>query len=167
MSENRANFERWFKEPLEQLYQNQHAGFPVLMITLPLLERYLREKTDNHQQELQEGFHRALVQLVPTLNDIRTSRKFWRLYRHGMLHRGTLKLEADVIEVGIDERAADYGLVTVSYDSQGYKFRVAAVAFSQLVVSTIENDFDTFAGDNSGTNPMMLLSAPYSGSKRP
>ena len=63
-----------------------------------------------------------------------------------MLHRGTLKLEADVLEFGIDERAAAYGIVTVSYDSQGYKFRVAAVALSKLVVTTIENVFPPSPG---------------------
>jgi hypothetical protein len=39
MNENRENLERWFKEPLCSLYPNVHAGFPILMITLPLLER--------------------------------------------------------------------------------------------------------------------------------
>lgn len=160
-------FRRWFKQPLADLYNNPDAGFSVLMITLPLLERYLREKSNNHQEKLQDDFHKELGQMLPSLSDIATSKKFWRLYRHGMLHRGTLKLDIDVLEVGIDERAAAYGIVTVSFDSQGYKFRVAAIALSKLVVTTIENDFATFAGDNSGTNPMMLLSAPYSGSKKP
>jgi hypothetical protein len=160
-------FQRWFKRPLADLYNNPDAGFIVLITTLPLIERYLREKTNNHQEHLQDDFHAALVQMLPNLSDIPTSRKFWKLYRHGMLHRASLKLEADVLEVGIDERTAAHGIVTVSYDAQGYKFRIAAVEFSKLVIETIENDFTTFAGDNSGTNPLMMTSAGYSGSKKP
>lgn len=76
-------FRRWFKQPLADLYNNPDAGFPVLMITLPLLERYLREKGNNHQEKLQDDFHKELGQMLPSLSDIATSRKFWRFYRHG------------------------------------------------------------------------------------
>ena len=45
MSETLEDFTRWDKKPLNVLYDYTDAGFPILMITLPLLERYLRQKS--------------------------------------------------------------------------------------------------------------------------
>ena len=45
MNDNFANFSRWFKEPLLELQQDSGAGFIIVMTSLTLLERYLREKS--------------------------------------------------------------------------------------------------------------------------
>ena len=46
------NFRAWFSKILEGLYSVQDAGFPILMISFPLLERYLREKSGVHEGNL-------------------------------------------------------------------------------------------------------------------
>ena len=42
MATDRENFQAWFVKPLKKLYKNPDAGFPIMMIAFPLLERYLR-----------------------------------------------------------------------------------------------------------------------------
>jgi hypothetical protein len=39
------DFEQWYGKPLAELMKNEHAGFPVVMIVFPLLERYLNDPT--------------------------------------------------------------------------------------------------------------------------
>jgi hypothetical protein len=45
MDTNKEDFLKWRKQPLEQLYSNPDAGFAIMVISLPLLERYLRQKS--------------------------------------------------------------------------------------------------------------------------
>jgi hypothetical protein len=45
MPTDRGNFEAWFVRPLECLYPKaEQFGFIIVMVTFPLLERYLRQK---------------------------------------------------------------------------------------------------------------------------
>jgi hypothetical protein len=41
---DQQNFQAWYVNILESLYDNRAAGIAVLMISTPLLERYLRQK---------------------------------------------------------------------------------------------------------------------------
>jgi hypothetical protein len=134
MNQNRENFEKWFKKPLLSLYENEHAGFAVLMVTLPLLERLLRQRTNNHESVLTDKFHHELVEMFPTLkaDRFRVSRLFWEVYRHGMMHRATLKITGAVLEVGLHEFAQSE--IECSYTLGGYEFRVAPVRFSKTVI---------------------------------
>jgi hypothetical protein len=164
-NQNRENFEKWFKEPLSSLYTNVHAGFPIVIITLPLLERYLRELTNTQDNHVGTSFYKGLLEIFPALNDVTTSKMFWQTYRHGMLHRSTLKLPDGVLKVGLDGSVK--AEIECSISSSGYVFKVVPVAFSKKVISTIEADFPTFEGDGSGEHPVSQVSAPaFSGVKR-
>ena len=44
MTSNIENFKSWYVQVLEMLYEHRDAGIAVLMISLPLLERYIRRK---------------------------------------------------------------------------------------------------------------------------
>jgi hypothetical protein len=57
MNKNYDNFVMWFKKPLEMLYPNGDAGFIVLMTSLPLIERFLREASGTHEDNLNDKFH--------------------------------------------------------------------------------------------------------------
>jgi len=66
MSENLDNFSKWFKNPLSRLHKNTDAGFIILIVSLPLLERYLREKTGNFENPtLDDKFYDEFVNLFP------------------------------------------------------------------------------------------------------
>jgi hypothetical protein len=60
MKDDYHNFVRWFKEPLRRLYKDPHAGFAIVMLSLPILERYLREKSGVREQpNLDDRFHQS------------------------------------------------------------------------------------------------------------
>jgi hypothetical protein len=45
MDDDRANFEKWFKKPILKLQKDSEAGFILVILSIALLERYLREKS--------------------------------------------------------------------------------------------------------------------------
>ncbi len=72
MSDNHDNFVKWFKEPLNCLYQNTDAGFIILMGSLPLLERYLRQKTGIFEDKLDPTFYKAFTDIFPSIGNPET-----------------------------------------------------------------------------------------------
>ena len=129
MSDTRDNFNRWYKGPLTLLYQNDDAGIPILMITLPLLERYLREKTGIHEETgvNSPDFNKALMQMFPGLPNERIAQKFWRVFRHGLCHQATLRVLPDLIFAGLNNDAP-------ALHTDGMNFIVSPVKFSQKVI---------------------------------
>ncbi len=99
MNADHQHFQMWYKRILEKLYDDPHAGFPILMITFPLLERYIREKSKNHEADsLNDEFHKELIKIFPELKTTSNSKKFWKIYRHGILHQGTLSEKDKIIK---------------------------------------------------------------------
>src|SRR5262245_31793538 len=89
MSPHLDNFKRWFSSIVADLYNNEHAGFAILMIIIPVLERYLREKSGVHEERLDSGFYSELRGVFPTLSDNEMADEFWHVYRNGLLHQVT------------------------------------------------------------------------------
>src|SRR3989338_816269 len=84
------NFRAWYSIILEGLYSNQDAGFPILMISFPLLERYLREKSGVHEGNLNDSFYSELQNIIPALTSLDLAKQFWHVYRNGLLNQVTL-----------------------------------------------------------------------------
>ncbi len=153
MSENLDHFVKWFKEPLNRLYENNDAGFAILIISLPLLERFLREKSGVCQNpRLDSRFHDALLQMFPSLCDPKVAEEFWEIYRHGLLHQATLKTKDRTLDVNIHNDA--WPEVVVSITAEGRRFTISAVEFSKKVVKEIELDFKTFEAEGSPEHPL-------------
>jgi hypothetical protein len=157
MSDELTNFNAWYVDVLRALYPNRDAGIAVLMISLPLLERYLRQKNGlGPDQQLDDGFRRDLCAMFPALGDEDTARQFWNVYRHGFLHQVTVAqrtqrgtalpggwLTHDISEaVRLDPDEA---------------FCVHPVLFSQTVTAAIEADFAAFAGVVAGAPPLPVV----------
>jgi hypothetical protein len=152
MKDNYNNFVRWFEEPLSNLYKNPHAGFAIIILSLPILERYLREKSGVCEQpNLDDRFHQEFLNMFPSVKDMPTSRKFWEVYRHGLLHQATLKAHGTVLSAAVHGAAAE-----LEFD--GKVFTVAPVKFSQRVVNTIELDFTTYEGAGSPKHSLSKVS---------
>ena len=156
MNDSRYYFEKWFKEPLERLYSDEHSGFVILMISLPLLERYLRSKTGiDESPQLDSRFHQHLVQMFPALGDVPTAKIFWRIYRHGLLHQATLKSEQGTVEVSVRSRATSP--ITVLSTSDGWKFQVSPELLSRQVLAEIETHFSIFEAPASAEHPLSTV----------
>src|SRR5690349_7539021 len=85
------NFKAWYADVLTTLYPMRNAGIAVFMLSLPLAERYLRQKNNlGPDAVLDDAFMKSLCAIFPVLQDVRTSRQFWTVYRHGFLHQATL-----------------------------------------------------------------------------
>jgi len=156
MTDNMNNFVRWFKEPLAQLYTNIDAGFIVLMASLPLLERYLRQKSGVHEERLTDDFYREFVVLFPSVRDTDNARKVWTLFRHGLLHQGTIKIitgKGDTtLAVGVHNNANEIEIS--GYSSAGLTVKVSPMKFSEKVIAAIERDFSTFESPDSPNHPL-------------
>jgi len=148
MNENRANFKNWYVDILAGLYPNREAGFVILLVTFPLLERYLREKSGIHEQlNLDPRFYQKLLDLFPELETIDEPPKFWEAYRHGLLHQVTIGHKRRKSGVSHDLES------TLKTDSSG-KFWLHPVKFAKRVIQQIEDDFSTFEGGDSGNPPL-------------
>jgi hypothetical protein len=144
--DDRKNFETWFVGPLERLYPEvEQFGFIIVMVTLPLLERYLRQKKNLGTEGYNKKFFGALEELFPDL--LGQTETFWKPCRNGLLHRGTfngpgIRLVRDMnrpIEVNRDDPA-------------NIVFHLDPVAFAQKVLATITGDFEVYA--TSLTSPL-------------
>jgi hypothetical protein len=159
MKEDYDNFIKWFKEPLKCLYQNDDAGFIILMVSLPLLERYLREKSGVHEGNLNDSFYKKFVEMFPSVNDKGIAKKFWQIYRNGLLHQATLSLKAKngTIILAAGGHGDAPKIKYDGYGAQGEMFTVSPRKFSEKVILTIESDFATFEGMSSANHPLAQI----------
>ena len=144
MTSDFNNFKAWYKDTLEKLYPNRNSGFAILMIAFPLLERYLRHKNGlSYKDNLNKGCMDELCNLFPILTTNETARKFWHVFRNGILHQvallgkdkkgsampdGWLSHDIDkAIKIGLDESLI-----------------IHPVLFTKHIVEIIENDFEVF-----------------------
>jgi hypothetical protein len=61
-------FNDWFRDVLQGLYKNSNAGFVIVITSLTLLERYLREKSGAGQADtLPDAFFEEFLKLFPQI----------------------------------------------------------------------------------------------------
>jgi hypothetical protein len=148
------NFKAWYVDVLESLYPIRSAGIAAFMITLPLAERYLRQKAKvGPTSHLTDQCMKEFVGIIPSLNNVKTAQAFWTVYRHGFLHQGTLSVRN---RSGV---ALPTGWLThdqsdpFAIRSDG-GFVVQPVLFSKAVIGRILADFNTFSGVAGGAPPL-------------
>jgi hypothetical protein len=146
MPTDRGNFEAWFVRPLECLYPKaEQFGLIIAMVTLPLLERYLRQKKNITGVKLPPEFYTELEELFPELKG--QAGKFWNLCRNGLLHRSTFNGPGIYLV-----RDLNIPVVADRGDPANVAFRLDPVAFARKVLATISGDFEVYA--NSLTSPL-------------
>jgi hypothetical protein len=143
MSTHRTNFDAWYKRVLDLLYPHRDAGFAILMIAFPLLERYLRQKTGlTSAQNLSDAFFDELTILFPALGTNATSKNFWQIYRNGLLHEITLSRQSRS-GTAMPTGWVSHDKPLITFESDG-SIWINPVEFAQRVIATIESDFTTF-----------------------
>jgi hypothetical protein len=154
MDEDLTNFRAWYADVLAALYPNRNAGIAVLMLSLPLAERYIRQRNKVAPgTDLTDECMRTLIGILPALRDVGTARHFWAVYRHGFLHQATLSA------VARSGAALPVGWLT--HDTrepfemrQDGSFQVHPVLLSEAFVRAIEGDFAVFVGTAAGAPPL-------------
>ena len=109
------------------------------MLTFPLLERYLRSKSQTYEKSLKKPFYNELLNLFPTLTDRTNAESFWEVYRHGILHQATLSQKKNLIN---KMWLSNYKKDAIFYENN--IFYVNPVEFAKHVINTINNDFSNY-----------------------
>jgi hypothetical protein len=146
-------FKAWYEDVLSMLYPHRNAGIAVFMISAPLAERYLRQKSNlGPEANLNDEFMRRLARLFPALTEA-TARQFWAAYRHGFLHQATLStLTRGGAALPVGWLSHDI-LDAIQIMPDG-SFCVHPVLFSQKIVAEIRADFAAFSGTIAGAPPL-------------
>ena len=86
MTDHEENFRKWFVDALDPLRGKGDAGFIFAFVSLPLLERYLREKSGAGEAiSLRTQFFVELGKLFPEIAG--REDRMWHCYRNGLLHQ--------------------------------------------------------------------------------
>jgi hypothetical protein len=155
MSSNYDNFNAWFKDILEVLYSNRNAGFAILMVALPLLERYLREKSGIHEgnyYDNNDNFYKELAVVFPDLKCVQDAKDFWQAYRNGLLHQVTISKKRKS-NINISYVGVSHDLTTIVSKNWNY-FLVNPVKLAKHVIEIIEKNFFAFEGHHSTLHPL-------------
>ncbi len=170
MATNYENYRSWYADLLPTLFPDRNAGFIILMVAFPLLERYLRQIVGlGPKDNLNEDCMKELCKLFPELPDETASRQFWDVFRNGILHQVTLSREnrkGVLLPLGL----LCHNKPVISIDAQG-EFWVNPVLFTQRILTAIEGNFGAFEGKSSAGQPLPTVvthgssSAPYLGTR--
>jgi hypothetical protein len=154
---NHQNFKDWYANVLEGLYANGNAGFPIMMIAFPLLERYLREKSGSYEEvKLNDEFFLRFKEIFPEVGSKENAVDFWQAYRHGILHQGAVsQKKRKGVRLPSGWLSHDFGVIVVDDDGN---FCVHPVKFAKRVIQVIEKDFTTFEAKHSGSHPFPQVS---------
>jgi hypothetical protein len=160
MSNYQKHFNIWFKDIIESQYNTSNAGFVILMITFPLLERFIRSKRKiPYKQALEEksSFFEELTIMFPALKENKRAKEFWTVYRHGILHQATFSVQdnkKNILPNGWLSGDTD----AVEFHSDD-SFWVNPAKFAQIVINAIEEEPQYFEALNSSTGLSPLASA--------
>ena len=152
------DFERWYVQVLQKLYLDTDAGFVVLLVTLPILERYIRYRCSIRQEDvLSDDGYIELISLFPELEKLETAKAFWRACRHGLLHQLTFFPEARSTSA-LPSIIPNYSIPSaIGVEADG-AIAVHPVLFSKKVVDRVLREVETFwrAKEKSTYNPPMV-----------
>lgn len=164
MLTNKDNFNLWFREIIESLYKNEHAGFSLLMLTFPLLERYLRSKSNTPPSDALNGrFYEELAIFFTALPNKKVAKNFWHVYRNGILHQSTLS-QRDRRGINMPggwlsgDKKED-----IHIDSSG-AFWVNPVELAKHVMDAIDKDFPIFEAVSISDHPLAIAQKASDGS---
>ena len=170
---NASDFDRHYVRVLNDLYPNRDAGFAIIMISMPLLERYIRQKAGIGTSSLNENFYKDFVRVFPEARDVSTAKQLWAAFRHGFLHQGTMSVEASgtILPAAYLTHDMDAAF-RIRHDGS---LVLHPVLFSQKTVTEIQNNFSVFSGTAAGAPPLpevvrldpITIPTAYSGNRQP
>jgi hypothetical protein len=140
-----AEFKQWYAAVLERLYPDRDAGFAIMLITIPILERYIRCKLDLPRGGAigDEGI-KAISRIFPEPGTREVIESVWDAARNGLLHQLTFFSETRSKEQLPVVRLTHDTLVAIRCEDDR-SISINPVYFSKRVISQVLGDFDTFS----------------------
>jgi len=149
LDEHKKNFKKWFEQSIDLLSTKKFAGIPILMITFPLLERLIKDNSEN--------FYKKLVQIFQFKSTFE-ARVFWKVFRHGLLHAATFKSDfilgknsnkkhIHIDECGISESISkEIVMSQIASKKTVFRFKIFVnpILFSKKVLENVYEDFGSF-----------------------
>src|SRR5205814_1438057 len=151
MKTSESEFRKWFVDILSPLRRSGNAGFIFLLVAIPILERYLRRKSQCPEgQPFTDTFFKELGKLFSEISGMESD--FWNCYRNGLLHYATFArkkgLKKTSVWTGLPKAAiSGHDSRPVYFDQAKSEFYVNPIAFFDLVIETVLADFATYESD--------------------
>jgi|SRR3990172_8348881 len=164
MSTDQENFVKWFVTPMERLKPDGHAGFIFAIVSLPLLERFLREKSGiGENRSLTSPFYVQLESYFPDL--IGRGQEFWEVYRHALLHQATFKTEKRdtsgvILQVFPEAGLSGYDPRPIYFSPMHNAYYMNPLAFHKRVIDIIQNEFSAYLAPSSPGHPPSTIYHP-------
>jgi hypothetical protein len=165
MTTAQSDFENWFVNSLKGLRDNGDAGFIFTLVSFPLLERYLRNKSGCPEGEtLTNQFFTNLAHVLPEIAGV--ERQFWNCYRDGLLHQVTFpkaKLDKKTrIWVNLPPAGiSGHGSGPIYIEPNVGGFFLNPIKFFDHVTATILGDFSVYEEVNKATHyPLARVGNP-------
>ena len=144
------DFRTWFMASLTPMRNDPHAGFIFILTALPLLERFLRNKSGCCEgKDLTDVFFTNLGALLGDI--LGKERECWDCYRNGLLHQVTFPKAKLKRKTGIWVSLPEAGLSgddrrPAYFDSTKNQFFLNPVVFFDLVTNEILANFAIYEG---------------------
>jgi hypothetical protein len=151
MKASESEFRNWFVDSLSPLRTSGNAGFIFLLVAIPILERYLRRKSQCPEGEpVTDAFLVELGKLFSGISGM--EREFWNCYRNGLLHYLTFAQKKWLRKtgewMGLPKAAiSGHDPRPVYFDRAKSEFYVNPIAFFDQVIETVLADFGTYESD--------------------
>ena len=152
----RVRYHRWYRAILEKLFSDRDAGYAILMITFPLLERFVfgltRRSTADHFSSHEKK--EILAIFKDELRTINNVGDFWSACRHGLLHQVTPFISKKNGDPFPNVVLTHDIPVPICIEDDG-SIIVHPVLFARRILDSIEADFSTFRGGKEAhINPL-------------
>lgn len=152
-----TEFLKWYQEPVAELQKLEGGGFPQMLIALPLIERYLRQKSATGEAKLRKPFYAELRVTFPELDSEKIDAEdFWQVFRNGLLHQVTMSQQR-IRSTQAPRGGLNYNVKMIQYDRSDDMILVNPTLFANRVLNTIKNDFSTFGGITYSPNHLELI----------
>ncbi|NOQ22351.1 MAG: hypothetical protein GQ565_06845 [Candidatus Aegiribacteria sp.] len=146
-------FKEWYTDILHDLYEKQ-AGFPILLISFPILERYIRQVSGIGENRLSDRFFEVLLEMFDELECLENAKEFWQIYRNGLLHQVSFAMK--------NHKQIEMSPACITFDqseslllSEG-TYSVNPISFSREIIKSVKDDFESMQASASPNHP-----APY------
>jgi len=151
MTNSESDFRKWFVDSLAPLRTTGDSGFIFLLVAIPILERYLRRKSECPEgQELTDAFFKELGKLFAEISG--REMDFWSCYRNDLLHHVTFAQAKWVRRTsewkGLPRAAiSGHDSRAIYFDQAQNEFYCNPIVFFDFVIATVLADFTTYESE--------------------